>query len=437
MAEVSHVELSRTLYGHSSDVTSVEFCGHLLATCSSDKTVRLWSFDTTPDEVWELPHSPLLGHKYTVHCCCFSPKDPILVTCSTDGHIFFWNVLNGEQESSLKHPGGLGVRVCTISPNGVLLGTAGDDDTVVIWDMNTRSLLRSLEGHEATVNACTFSPDSAYLVSGSNNCDLAVWDARYGGTKWLCRTLEAHDLGVACATFSPSHVVSNDDEKGASEASACYLLATCGNDSIVRLWHVQTGDEVTITQQHELRGHSANVWSCRFSHDGLLLASTAGDKSVIIWDPIQGAILQRLDRHARYVTCCAFSSNDQYLASGSNDKTVIIWKLYRDGKGFAAPLEHHPRVYNHAGPSVLPLRALPQHKDSNAPDEYFCPITHELMKDPVIAADGFTYERSAIAEWLQSGRDTSPMTNHRLPHMQLTANLVLRILIQKHVETDK
>lgn len=40
-------------------------------------------------------------------------------------------------------------------------------------------------------------------------------------------------------------------------------------------------------------------------------------------------------------------------------------------------------------------------------DEFSCPITRELMRDPVIAADGHTYDREAIEMWLRN-HDTSP-----------------------------
>jgi uncharacterized Zn finger protein (UPF0148 family) len=36
-----------------------------------------------------------------------------------------------------------------------------------------------------------------------------------------------------------------------------------------------------------------------------------------------------------------------------------------------------------------------------SPDEYVCPITHELMEDPVVAQDGFSYERKAIEDWFR------------------------------------
>ena len=48
------------------------------------------------------------------------------------------------------------------------------------------------------------------------------------------------------------------------------------------------------------------------------------------------------------------------------------------------------------------------------------------MSDPVVLEDGHTYERGAIQQWLNSGHATSPMTNLRLVHRQLTPNYTLR-----------
>ncbi|KAK6923842.1 Serine-threonine/tyrosine-protein kinase, catalytic domain [Dillenia turbinata] len=64
------------------------------------------------------------------------------------------------------------------------------------------------------------------------------------------------------------------------------------------------------------------------------------------------------------------------------------------------------------------------------PKVFFCPILREVMKNPHVAADGFSYELEAIEEWLAMGHDTSPMTNLRLKHKHLTANHTLRTLIQ-------
>ena len=59
------------------------------------------------------------------------------------------------------------------------------------------------------------------------------------------------------------------------------------------------------------------------------------------------------------------------------------------------------------------------------PDGFECPITHEVMDDPVVAADGQSYERAAIARWL-ANHESSPATGARLPNRELTPNVALR-----------
>jgi hypothetical protein len=63
------------------------------------------------------------------------------------------------------------------------------------------------------------------------------------------------------------------------------------------------------------------------------------------------------------------------------------------------------------------------------PESFVCPITQEVMTDPVCTVDGHTYERSAITEWLRVRR-TSPKTNLVLPSIQLTPNHSLRSAIE-------
>jgi len=70
------------------------------------------------------------------------------------------------------------------------------------------------------------------------------------------------------------------------------------------------------------------------------------------------------------------------------------------------------------------------HADGAAvPDTFCCPISCEVMRVPVIAADGHTYERSCIEAWLARGKLTSPVTNEALANDALIPNHALRSLI--------
>ena len=71
------------------------------------------------------------------------------------------------------------------------------------------------------------------------------------------------------------------------------------------------------------------------------------------------------------------------------------------------------------------------------PDEFFCSITLDVMQDPVLAADGFSYERGAIEDWFAKGHRTSPKTGAQIAHTELQPNLAIRNLIQHAIGKKK
>eukprot|EP00943_MAST-04B_sp_MAST-4B-sp1_P009093 g9093.t1 len=77
--------------------------------------------------------------------------------------------------------------------------------------------------------------------------------------------------------------------------------------------------------------------------------------------------------------------------------------------------------------------------ESSAPHSFFCPLTLEIMKDPVILPDGFTYERDNIEDWLSRRKNTSPMTNEVLPasFTKVTPNHALRQTIEEWVKLNR
>ncbi|KAL1192333.1 U-box domain-containing protein 11 [Cardamine amara subsp. amara] len=65
------------------------------------------------------------------------------------------------------------------------------------------------------------------------------------------------------------------------------------------------------------------------------------------------------------------------------------------------------------------------------PVDFLCPVSLELMKDPVIVATGQTYERAYIQRWIDCGNLTCPKTQQKLENFTLTPNYVLRSLISR------
>jgi hypothetical protein len=80
---------------------------------------------------------------------------------------------------------------------------------------------------------------------------------------------------------------------------------------------------------------------------------------------------------------------------------------------------------------VLPIGA-----PCESSEDFYCPILGEIMDDPVITCDGFTYERTAIVEWL-SRSDRSPCTNLVLASKDLIPNTVLKTRIEKALSAPR
>ncbi|XP_008778858.2 U-box domain-containing protein 33-like isoform X1 [Phoenix dactylifera] len=105
------------------------------------------------------------------------------------------------------------------------------------------------------------------------------------------------------------------------------------------------------------------------------------------------------------------------------DLTGEAWKV----------LEPMMKAVSSKGLSCLSLRSALE--DNNCiPSFFICPISQEILKDPHVAADGFSYEAEAIKGWLDSGHETSPMTNLKLPHRGLVPNRALRSVIQQWLQ---
>jgi hypothetical protein len=95
-----------------------------------------------------------------------------------------------------------------------------------------------------------------------------------------------------------------------------------------------------------------------------------------------------------------------------------------------------------AAPEEAPASAPPESMSRAEPaaagvvayfvlDSFQCPLTMEMMRDPVMTADGQTYERAAIEEWFALGKRTSPLTGEELPSTNLLPNIALRKVIRE------
>ena len=108
--------------------------------------------------------------------------------------------------------------------------------------------------------------------------------------------------------------------------------------------------------------------------------------------------------------------------------------VVRAGPSCSAPastvVEKRTLVAATEGGSPSAAEAPVAKEEEEPPADFICPITTELMSDPVLAADGHAYERSAIERWLAT-KSTSPMTGEELELTRLFPSHILRRQIRE------
>jgi WD40 repeat protein len=300
-----------TLSGHTDRVFSVAFSpdGRLLASGSSDKTIKLWDVATG-----SLVRT-LSGHTWSVFSVAFSPDGRLLASGSYR-EIKLWEVATGSEVRTLSgHVSD--VTSVAFSPDGRLLASGSFDTTINLWDVATGSLVRTLPDSRASVYSVAFSPDGRLLASGSLEETIKLWDVTTGS---LVRTLTGHTDSVYSVAFSPDGRLL---ASGSCQRNSNYF---CSQGEIkpgeIKLWDVTTGSLVRT-----LTGHTDSVYSVAFSPDGRLLASGSRDATIKLWEVASGSLVRSLSGHVSDVTSVAFSPDGRLLASGSADNTIKLWDI--------------------------------------------------------------------------------------------------------------
>ncbi|XP_062572484.1 coatomer subunit alpha-like, partial [Saccostrea cucullata] len=220
--------------------------------------------------------------------------------------------------------------------------SSSDDQTIRVWNWQSRNCVSVLAGHSHFVMCAQFHPSEDLIVSASLDQTVRVWDISglrkknvspgpggiedrikssgqtdlFGVSDTVVKhVLEGHDRGVNWAAFHPT----------------LPLIVSGADDRQVKLWRM---NDSKAWEVDTCRGHYNNVSCCLFHPRQELILSNSEDKSIRVWDMSKRTGVQTFRReHDRFWVMAAHPTLNMFVAG--HDSGMIVFKLERERPAYA------------------------------------------------------------------------------------------------------
>jgi len=276
------IELLDTLQGHDDRVWFLTWNPQVptcIASCSGDKTVRLWN--TSDLNKWKCTHILDGAHSRTVRSVSFSPKDNLIASSGFDSSTAIW-----EQEFNQQY-----------------------------------GCIANLEGHDSEVKSVAFSSSGCLLATCSRDKSVWIWEVSPDGTFECLSVLQEHSQDIKMVAWHP-HLD---------------LLASASYDDTIKIWREDEDDWTCVST---LEGHESTVWSIDFNKTGTHLVSASDDLSIKFWHRTAvgpsherwNCVQTITDCFDRTIYSISWSKNDAFgpIVTGSGDNTIRIFQSSKE-----------------------------------------------------------------------------------------------------------
>lgn len=282
------------------------------------------------------------AHDHYVLGTCFAFSHPILITSGMDKRIKLWSVpdwqliktIEGHQNS---------VNSISLNSEESLLASGSTDASIRVWSFPSGDLKHILLDRKQTVSQVKFSPSGQYLGGVYYGGYTAVWNPN--GESVL--RVKASKKNLGCLDFHPDEklvavsglgeeisLLSIPDGRLENQFSAHpvavsglrfiqsgKVLVSMGYDQTIKFWDTETWQTLQV-----LAFTNKALRHLTFSHDHSLMA-VGLEGAIQLWSLPTWQLLIEFSAGANAINQISFSKDNHWLAAGAADQKVRIWPL--------------------------------------------------------------------------------------------------------------
>ena len=348
----------KPLAGHTAAVTSLAWRGDSAAIVSgsADKTARIWT-------VADGKQVTLLDqHLAEIRSVAVTAAGDQVFTGGADNLIKQWGVADGKVVREFKGHGGV-INALALSKDAATLFSGGADSLLKVWTVATAAEVRSIN-HGGVIAAISVSPDGAKLASAGADNLVKLWNAADGAAAGV---LTGHAGPVTGVSFTADGLrVASSSADGtlrlweptgamlqtyrAGKGALQSLAVTADSKSVIAAGADAQIHIVTPAAIRAIPGHTGAVQALAFNPAGDRLVSGGIDKTIKLWNPVDGAaVATQYAGATEAITALRYTADGLKLIAGGADRQVRIWNA---ADGVVGPVIAQPAVIRDLVPSV-------------------------------------------------------------------------------------